>query len=319
MPLERVWKAAWSGDRAYRTADRGAFPVDRVPSRGALAAFPNTLLVHADGLPVVGPRAAEEVQLHLALDFVAGDFAIVAADELFPVALPLDLEGDFAVFEFPVLDFRVGPGTPCPDLAGDLCAFLLEFEGRFGPELAEARGPFPRSFRVGQAPGFPIVALVLAVPIRDHLARDGIAVPLAGVAGGNLLSVALAHDLEADLVPIDGEIGDGRFGAGPETGGAGQLVAVSLQFEPRRYQAPVGHGERPFPSALERRRVGLLLAKCRGAPGGNKRKGQTANGLCESIFHKLFIAEPLMAALAASATHASAAISCAPKLFPPAR
>src|SRR6266700_1781345 len=45
VSLQGVWKAARSGDRAYRTADCGAFPVGRVPSRGALAAFPNTRFV----------------------------------------------------------------------------------------------------------------------------------------------------------------------------------------------------------------------------------------------------------------------------------
>src|SRR6266700_4136408 len=41
LALEGVWKAARSADRAYRAADFGAFPVGRVPSRGALATCPN--------------------------------------------------------------------------------------------------------------------------------------------------------------------------------------------------------------------------------------------------------------------------------------
>src|SRR6266699_7198742 len=50
--------AARSGDRAYRTADFGAFPVGRVPTRGALVAFPNTLLA---SLQQVGQRVGNRL------------------------------------------------------------------------------------------------------------------------------------------------------------------------------------------------------------------------------------------------------------------
>src|ERR1043165_2804264 len=66
-------------------------------------------LVDANGFPGVGAGGAEEVQFHRSQNFVAGEFAIVAAHECFAVAFPLGFEGDFSVLELALLDLGFAP------------------------------------------------------------------------------------------------------------------------------------------------------------------------------------------------------------------
>jgi hypothetical protein len=82
--LAGVWKAARSGDRAYNGARIAVFPVGRVPSRDASAAFPNRLLEGIGKAARSGDRAYNGVRIAV---FPVGRVPSRGASAAFPNTL----------------------------------------------------------------------------------------------------------------------------------------------------------------------------------------------------------------------------------------
>jgi len=93
--------------------------------------------------------------------------------------------------------------------------------------------------------------LLGAGPVRLNCAVDEFAVEFALVMGGDDGAVLLAHDIKLHPIAGDHGIGDGNVGARPQTGGAGQGVALLFEFNLGADGRAVGHGEVPMPGAGE--------------------------------------------------------------------
>src|SRR5437660_1105633 len=171
--------------------------------------------------------------MHLAF-VIAGGFFVAAK------TLAFDFEIDDSVGEDAVLNLELGrlasSEAESRHEASEQFTMLFQFDSFLktasATPAAPAKGtvPSPGALHAQMgALGCPIEGLLFTGPIGFDLACDGVGVPFAAVSGDDLLAVAVANDIKAQLIAVEDGVGNGGFSAGAEAGGAGEFSVFNCK------------------------------------------------------------------------------------------